>query len=129
MPYVYSTLTSDNRYTIYANGGGDLKVARHDILIKGGTGIADKNLITPIGVATQISDEDAALLKEHPVFKLHEANGFVVIDDKKHEAEKVASNGMEIADGSAPVTEAEVKPKRGRKTAEELTVSTSSDDE
>lgn len=129
MPYVYSTLTADNRYTFYGNGGGDLKIAEKDILIKGGTGIANKNLVTPIGVVTKVSDDEAEALRQHPVFQMHLANGFVVIENKKHDPEKIASDGMVIADDSAPLTEADVKPSRSRKKGESgVTVTTNSEE-
>lgn len=105
MAYVYSTLTADNTYVIYAKGGADLKVREHAITIKGGTGLADKRFITPLGVATQVSDEDLKLLEANEVFKLHKDNGFIVVQEsnKQEDHEKVASD-MVTRDESSPVT-------------------------
>ncbi|OBX10407.1 hypothetical protein QV09_05505 [Gallibacterium salpingitidis] len=105
MPYVYSTLTSDNTYVIYADGGADLKIKTHQITIKGGTGIANDRLITPLGVATQVSDDDLALLEKNAVFKTHKEHGFIVVQTsgKEADAEKVASD-METRDESSPIT-------------------------
>lgn len=126
MHYVFSTLTSDNRYAFYADGGADMKVQERTILIKGGTGIANDRLITPLGVATEVTAEEAEALKAHPLFQLHQKNGFVVIQDKKGDPEKVAS-GMEIADGSAPLTPSKYK-RKSKDDPEALSVTTNSDE-
>lgn len=105
MPYVYSTLTCDNAYVVYSQGGADLKVKTGQILIKGGTGVANARLITPLGVATKVTAEELKLLEENTVFKLHKENGFIVVQEsgKESDAEKVASD-METRDESAPIT-------------------------
>lgn len=126
MPYVFSTLTSDNRYTFYADGGADMKVASRDILVKGGHGIANDRLITPLGVATEVTAEEAAALKEHPLFKLHMENGFVTIQDKKADPEKVAAD-LQGADGSAPLTPAKYK-RKSKDDPEALSVTTNGDE-
>lgn len=110
MPYIYSTLTSDNTYVIYANGGADLKIKTHQITIKGGTGIANDRLITPLGVVTQVSDEDLTLLENNSVFKTHKENGFIVVQStgKESDPEKVASD-METQDESSPITPSHYK--------------------
>ena len=69
MNFVYSTMTCDNAYTLYERTAGGLSVPVKEVLIKGGTGLANKYLITPLGVATQVSDEELALLKENPIFQ------------------------------------------------------------
>lgn len=128
MPYVYSTLTSDNRYTFYAKGGADMPIEEHSVTVKGGTGVMNDRLVTPLGVATEISDHEASLLKEHPVFKLHAENGFVKIDNAKQAPEKAAAD-MQIADGSAPLSESHFKKAGGRKkTNEDLRVGGESED-
>lgn len=100
MKYVYSTLTAD---TAYSFGHGADGQPSKLILVKGGHGVANKHIITPQGVCTALDDADADLLATHPLFQIHQKNGFVVIDATKTEAEKVASI-MEGRDKSAPLT-------------------------
>lgn len=106
MPYIYSTLTSDNLYTSYSAGGGDMPIPGRQVLVKGGTGLANDRLITPLGVATEVTAEDLDLLKTIPAFLEHQKNGHIVVDAKKQDPEKVAS-GMKTRDGSAPRTDAD----------------------
>lgn len=108
MPFVYSTLTSSVRYTNHRPGGGDLPVpvtvdGHEGVLIEGGRGVASKRLITPLGVSTEVSDSQLAYLLENSTFQLHQTNGFITVQDKNSDPEKVAAN-MESGDGSAPLT-------------------------
>lgn len=104
--YIYSTLASDVSYTTYKDGGADLPVVEGQILIAGGTGVAGKHLVTPQGVATPVSAENLARLRENEVFKLHEANGFIKVSDHKEDAEIVAAD-MTTRDESAPLVDAD----------------------
>lgn len=106
--YVFSTLANDQKYTNWLKGGGDLPIQGHSVVIEGGTGVSDKRLITPLGVATEVSDEDMAELEKNPVFLKHKAEGFISVSKKKADAEKVAS-GMNLGDKSAPLTDASFK--------------------
>lgn len=106
MPHVASTLTADNVYVQYAQGGADMQIPAHEVLIKGGIGVANKMLITPTGATlTEVSDEDVAMLEKNPVFKKHMEGGFVKILNKKTDGEKVAAD-MITRDGSAPLSPA-----------------------
>lgn len=105
--YVYSTLSSPVSYD--CDG--------HMIRIEGGANIPNKYMLTPLGVVTNITDEEASALEQNRVFQIHKANGVVRIEAKKAEVEAVVS-GME-ADVSAPDTEADaekVEKKTGTKT-------------
>lgn len=103
MPYVYSTLSNDNEYRGYKPGGADMQTVERHVLIKGGAGIANKNIITPRGVATEVTAEELEFLKGHESFKMHVENGFITFDNKKADAEEVAKD-MKKKDQSAPVT-------------------------
>ena len=104
MPHVASTLTSDNVYVEYREGGADMKVPTREVLVKGGIGIANKNLVTPTGATlTEITGDEAKLLESNEVFKFHQKNGFVQILSRKADGDKVASD-MITRDGSAPLT-------------------------
>lgn len=123
--YIYSTLTSSNKYTFYKRFPNGQTAVEKEILIAGGANVADKHFITPRGVSTPVSDEDFEKLQSHPVFKKHVANGFIRFSKVKEDADKVAKD-LEEKDKSAPLTEEtigqsveffenEEKPKRGRK--------------
>ena len=104
--YVVSTLTSSQAYTIFKNQDAEgRKIPRADrvVTVNGGHGVANsKSLITPQGVVTVITEEQAALLNDVPMFKRHEKRGFVKILKKKPDATK-SSSDMKQADGSAPL--------------------------
>lgn len=106
--YVFSTLANDQNYTNWHKGGADLPVKGHSVLIKGGTGVANDRLITPIGVSTEISEHDLEELQRNPQFKQHQENGFLVVKSKNADVEKIASD-MNLDDESAPLTDADYK--------------------
>lgn len=100
--YIYSTLASDTAYAVWQKGGADMPILERQILIKGGAGVANKNIITPRGVATEVSDADFAVLKENKVFQLHNEKGYITWDAKRADAEVVAAD-MTGRDVSAPI--------------------------
>jgi len=111
MFYVYSTATCPIDYVVYRkNSSNDLGVIeKHPngkpmrVTIKGGHGVANKNLVTPRGVVTQVSDEDMQLLLDDAIFQRHMKAGFMSYDKKNVDPEKKAAS-MEDKDGSAPLT-------------------------
>lgn len=100
--YVYSTLACDTAYAVWQKGGGDLPIMERTILVKGGAGVANDRLITPNGVATEISEADFDVLKENKVFQKHVEGGYISFDKKKVDAD-VAAVDMEHRDVSAPI--------------------------
>lgn len=108
MPYVYSTLTCDNEYADYVKAGDQLNIA-HKVLIKGGHGVMNKNFLTPLGVVTEVSDEDLRFLMNNSAFKFHLEGKFLKVEEKAYEPEKVAAD-MERADNSAQITPADYEP-------------------
>lgn len=111
MKYVFSTLSCDQNYTLYHTSPAGLSVAQNTVKIKGGHGVFDaKRFITPLGVMTAIKDEELDILRKIPEFLLHEKNGFIVVQDKSSDPEKVASK-MELEDGSAPATPSKYQKK------------------
>lgn len=104
MKYVYSTCSTDFAYGTYTKAPkGGLPTLGRRVLIKGGSNVATKNLVTPFGVMTKVSDEDAAYLMTDKHFLRHMAGGFVQISDKNHDPEAMAAD-MTSRDGSAPLT-------------------------
>ena len=63
--------------------------------------MANDRLITPRGVVTEITEEQADYLRANKVFQLHEKNGFVQISDAKTDPDKAAAD-MTGRDQSAP---------------------------
>lgn len=112
MPYVYSTLTCDNEYTdwIVTGTGEAIKHrVKHSVKIAGGHGLMNKNFITPLGVVTEVSDSDMEFLLKNDHFKLHKDNGYITVEKKKAETEKVAAD-LKLRDESAPITPSDYAP-------------------
>ena len=105
MPYVYSTATSANEYAEWVKNG-DQQTIQRIVRVEGGHGVMNKNFLTPLGVATEVSEDDLQFLLNHDQFKIHMKNGFMSVDKKKVETEKAVAN-MKLKDGSAPVTPAD----------------------
>lgn len=100
--YVYSTLAADVAYTRYAKGGADMPIVEEQILIKGGAGVANDRFVTPLGVATRVTQEQADFLNQDFVFSIHKKNGFVQISETEVDGDKAAAD-MTGRDHSAPV--------------------------
>jgi len=114
--YVFSTLANDQLYQNWLAGGGDIPIKGHGVHIKGGTGVANDRLITPIGVATEVSDFDLSELEKNVVFAKHRDAGFIVVRAKSADVEKVAAD-MNLKDESAPLTESDYSDEDAPKTA------------
>ena len=102
--FIYSTLTSDMTYAVYRQGENDLPEVDKKVYVKGGANLANKNLITPKGVVTEVSDEDLALLEANELFQRHKKNGFIIVSQTQADPEKVAQD-MTAQDDSAPIRE------------------------
>lgn len=107
--YVYSTLSSDVRYQNTEAGGADLPRVVADVLVRGGAGVANDRFVTPRGVATEITPQQAEALRKNPVFQLHEKNGYVQIAENYIDPEKAAAD-MEGRDVSAPIVPDDLAP-------------------
>ena len=102
MPYIASTMSADVNYCVYGKTPTGSHEVRRSILILGKANVADKHFITKDGAVTKVSNEELALLKEHPVFKMHEAGGFVKVCASESRAENVKE--LAKKDASAPKT-------------------------
>lgn len=120
MHYIYSTLTASTVYAKYApSGNRDIPVIERKVMINGGANIADKHMVTPKGVVTQVTDEELALLENDYHFQEHVKHGFITVEKKHAAVEKVVKNLTE-KDKSAPLTpeDPEFQPEaRGAKLA------------
>ncbi len=109
--YVYCTATCSTNYVCYdvTPAQANAKVKKWPdgrkmmVTINGGHGVSNKHFVTPRGVVTQVSDEDMEWLQHDEAFKRHQKAGFIVVDRKKRNPEKVAAE-MQDKDGSAPIT-------------------------
>lgn len=107
--YVYSTLTRPQRYTNYVVSAGGLPVPTGSVLINGGANLIDKHFVTPRGVVTEITDSDYQMIKDNEDFKRHIANGFLFVDDSKHDVNEVADD-LVARDESAPLVPDDFDP-------------------
>lgn len=108
--YVYSTLTADNEYADWVKTGDrEQQMVKRSVLIKGGHGVMNKNFITPLGVVTEVTDEELEFLLTCDAFKLHMKNDFIKVDKKKQETEKVAAD-MKRRDQSSPIVPSDYAP-------------------
>jgi len=104
MPYVYSTITASQAYTLYGEApDGGLPPAKQICIIAGGSNTPDKHFITPRGVVTQVTDEQLRLLNQCPAYLRHKAAGYLTEDKVERKADVVAKE-MKAKDGSAPKT-------------------------
>lgn len=118
MPKVISTLTDSVDYTkFHQPEGGGTPEAINTVTIKGGANLAQKRLVllgegsTKAGIETEVTEEQLAFLKEHPLFQTHVKNGFIeVVQSGKAKADTVAKD-MAVDKASAQLTDADIDPK------------------
>ena len=102
--YVFSTLANDQAYVNYhSQVGNDIPQETHRVVINGGAGVANDRFLTPMGVVTEVDETDVVELEKNNVFQLHLKGGFLKVQAKSADAEKVAAD-MNRADKSAPLT-------------------------
>lgn len=105
--YVFSTLACDQLYTnwqVSSITGQDPIHVGH-VLVKGGAGIANsRTLVTPQGVATEVTDEQLALLEQNEDFKRHKSGGYIRVEARSKDVDKVAAD-MSAGDKSRPYTD------------------------
>lgn len=103
--YVYSTHSTDLEYVEYSKpaDANVLPTVVRRVRIKGGAGVADKRLVTPGGVVTEVSDEDLAFLHTNAEFLKHMKAGFVTVEGTRFDPDHVGAD-MRHGDGSQPLT-------------------------
>lgn len=108
--HVYSTLSTDTTYADWLTQPG-VNTIEKKVLVRGGAGVASQgngpNIYTPFGVRTEVSDEDAAFLANHGMFKFHQERGHVKIESIARDADKVAQK-MDADTGGKPKTPEDV---------------------
>ena len=111
--HVFSKMAADVTYNDYAPGGADIPVLLRSVTIRGGAGVANKNIITPLGFHTEISQEDMEFLNRNGIFCLHRDNGFVTIQERNAPIEQVIPDLTEESDPSSPITPMDYVDKEG----------------
>lgn len=113
MVHVFSTLANPQKFAVYdmpdasdANQMGRLPVLRREVLIRGGAGIASKNLITPQGVHTPITSEEYEEIKDTHMFKAFVASGHIRVESKQHDIDRMVGD-MNPRDPGGPLTPAD----------------------
>jgi len=123
--YIACTLASPQAYSTFLNvDNAKVPTVEKVININGGHNVANKNLITPHGVITEISEEDYAILKEIKGYQVHEKNGFVKMLKQNPRSSEKAVSDLNQDDPSRPVTpgDYEAEGKEAPKTGEDVAV-------
>lgn len=104
--HVYSTLTNDYKYTNWSRPSDVTKYPEiiSEVLIKGGANRATDRLVTPLGVRTEVTDQQLESLEQNVTFNRHKKLGFILVTTDKEDADDVARRSMTPKDKSAPVT-------------------------
>lgn len=110
MPYVYSTLTSDQEYAVYppAKDMDTRKIVNPTvtILIHGGANMISKNLVTPKGVVTKVTEGELTILESLSSFRKHKDRFFIRVEKTKTDPDRVA-NDMKGKDLSAQLDDSD----------------------
>lgn len=109
MVHVFSTLANPQRFVVYSKidpASGMLPQIEHEVLIKGGAGIATKNLLTPHGVHTAITGADYEAIKDLAHFKEFVERGHIRVETKAYDVDKIVGD-MNPRDPGGPVTPAD----------------------
>lgn len=115
--FVYSTMSASVKYTSYRKTVNDLPEVVYQVLIAGGANVANKHVVTPRGVVTEVSADDLAHLEQNELFQRHKKNGFILVDSIKVDPEVKAAD-MQHRDSSAPMTPNDYDGKDGPKPVE-----------
>ena len=103
MPYVYSTLSADQEYALYPSELDPKTIAKAEasIFIAGKANVLNpKTFLTPKGMCTSVGVEELAVLERIGAFKRHVDAGYITVERKEADVEKVVKN-MTKKDASA----------------------------
>lgn len=89
--YVFSTMSAGQNFGL--EGGVN-------VVIHGGANVMNRQLWTPKGIMSVVTDEEFALLMKHPDFVGAIENGFITHSKTKEDPEEIAK-GMSKKDNSA----------------------------
>ncbi len=103
--FVFSTLAASVTYPLYGEAApGNIRPIVDEVHVKGGAGVVARGegILTPRGVVTGITEEQAKLLRENDVFMLHQKNGYVTISADELDGDAAAAL-LDGRDNSAPL--------------------------
>lgn len=107
--FIYSTLSCDQKYTLYeVMKVGALPVPTSAVYVAGKANVANKHFLTPKGMVTSVEDEEYELLQKNEVFKRHVERGYLKVEEKEFDVDKAVSD-MTSRDESAPLTPEELE--------------------
>lgn len=112
--YVCSKMASDNAYTTWhpkQKAANDMPRKDRQVLIKGGSGVVNKQLVTPHGVVTKITSDELDLVRKScPAFARHEKAGYLRVLEKDPSPKDIKSMSEDMPDDkSKQATEKSVK--------------------
>ena len=113
MAYIASTLAAPVTYTGWSlpSNASSLPVQEWAITIAGGAGVANKRIVTPRGVITEVSDDELKLLQTSEVFKLHLDGGYLsILTSRPYDPDDAAAD-MVARDNSAPLVDEDFSDK------------------
>lgn len=117
MPYILSRLANSQIYTNYAKGVGDnMNIPVESVEIKGGADVTDKNLVTPEGVITKVTNEQLEVLKANKGFQQHLEGGYVKYFGTEPNIEKHADKLTQDNSRQIKKSDYEKKGKKAPKT-------------
>ncbi|CAB4132158.1 hypothetical protein UFOVP138_63 [uncultured Caudovirales phage] len=105
--HVYSKLANNNSFIEWLRGGADVNTKGRVVHIAGGANVITKSLITPLGVHTEISEDDANFLRQDEHFKKHVSEGFMSLQERSVDIESIVVDMGDKVDKSAPLTTAD----------------------
>jgi len=113
--FIYSTHTNTINYVEYDTASSkNHNVIKRKFIVAGGHGLCNKQLVTPQGVVTRVEkDQDLDWLMTLPAFVSDIKKGFIRVQKRKEDSEKVVNRDMNQRDGSAPILPKEYKPSDG----------------
>lgn len=108
MVHIFSTLANPQKFVTYEPPKQDGMFATpvKEVLIRGGAGIASKNLITPQGVHTAITQEEYDAICDLEHFKQFVERGFIRVERRAHDIDKMVGD-MNPRDPGGPLTPAD----------------------
>lgn len=106
--HIFSTLANPQKFTVWSKPpeNGMLPITEREVLVRGGAGIASKNLITPNGVHTAITIEDYDAIKDLQHFKQFVDSGHIRVERKEYDIDKMVGD-MDSRDPGGPLTPAD----------------------
>ena len=116
MPYVYSTMSSDQAYAVYppAKDVDTRKIVNPTaiIMIYGGANVINQNLVTPKGVMTKVTEEELNVLETLSSFRRHKDRFFIRVEKSKVDPDKIAAQDMREKDQSAQLDDSDFDPEK-----------------